>query len=250
MKKFHIKILGIACLLAVLFQTSVFARNENAPGQLHKAANAEERGSGQSENQGRGNSQSAAAQDQHEATMETRILKKEEKQLEKKVKHGASELRDLLERVSSDSSQLDGNIGKVMKLKVRTASSSAQLKRHAVSGVITEVGDGVLTIAHLIHRDRVYTIFVDDLTVIAMKGKEAATFADLVVGQRIAAVGAPTDSGLLAKRIHVIPGKATGVFQKQPLATASGTLTTTPSATVAATSTPSPQLTATPSPTP
>ncbi|MDP3941848.1 MAG: DUF5666 domain-containing protein [bacterium] len=243
----------------------VLAKNDNAPGQQNQDqgsshgngnSNGNSNGNGNAGSQNQGNSQSSQGSQQSNSgngsskkltNAELKLAKKEEQQLKKEAKLGAMGLKDLLEKLSSDSSSFDRSIGRVTKVRVTTASTSAQMKRHAVEGVITEVGDGVLTIAHQIQRDRVYTIIIDDLTVIAMKGKDTATFADLVVGQRIAVVGEPTENGLHAKRVHVIPGKATGIFQKQPLATPSGMLTTTPSATDAAipSSTPSPSATPT-----
>ena len=252
MKTFYSKVIGIVCVLTMLIalQASVFAKNENAPGQVKKQTNAENNGQTQSPRQGEGNSQKTTIQNAKESGKENKMIKNEEKLIDKKNKRGASELKDLLEKLNSESSGLDRTIGKLTKVKVSVASSSAQLKRHAVSGIITELGDGVLTLVHQIHRDRVYTIIVDDLTVIAMKGEEAATFANLAVGQRVAVVGEPTDNGLHAKRVHVIPGKAIGIFEKQPLGTPSGTLTATPSVTDAITSSPTLEPTATPTPTP
>ena len=69
-----------------------------------------------------------------------------------------------------------------------------------------------------------------------MIGIEGATLADLSLGLRIAAVGDLNEEGLLvAKRIHVIPGKATGIFEKQPFTAPEATGTATPSATPTAT---------------
>jgi hypothetical protein len=110
----------------------------------------------------------------------------------------------------------------VAKMVAKEASGGALLKRHAVSGVITSVDEDSITLAHQIQRDRIYMVYFNVNTVVSMKGTQASGSADLKVGMRVAAAGIPNESGLLASRIHVIPGKATGVFTKNPVATASG----------------------------
>lgn len=156
--------------------------------------------------------------------------------------------KDLVAIISTESgTPTDGlKIKKVLKIYVRQATDSAQTKqskRHALQGLITNISGEIITLAHQIHRERVYTLLVDAQTVIKIKGTETASLADLAVGQRIAAVGDLNEEGIIvAKRIHVIPGKATGLFEKYPVAT--------PSATITPTSTPSATPTEEPSPTP
>lgn len=162
--------------------------------------------------------------------------------------------QDLVAIISTESGK------KVVKIFVRQATDSAQakqMKRRAIQGVITNITGGTITLAHQIQRERVYTLLVDAQTVIKIKGVEEATLADLAVGQRIAAVGDLNEEGkLIAKRIHVIPGKATGIFEKQPVATPSATITptstpsATPTTTVEPTPTPTLEPTATPTETP
>lgn len=156
--------------------------------------------------------------------------------------------KDLVAIISTESATATGGglLKKAIKIFVRqqTATPSAQLKRHAVYGVITNINNNQITLAHPVHRERIYNLLISAQTVIKIKGITTATLADLQIGQRIAAVGDLNENGVLvAKRIHVIPGKATGLFEKYPLAT--------PSATITPTSTPSatPTLIATPSPT-
>jgi hypothetical protein len=109
----------------------------------------------------------------------------------------------------------------------------------------------MVTIAHQIRRDKIYTVYYSADTVIKIKGMENATGADLAVGQRIAAVGEPADEGtVLAKRIHVIPGRATGVFTRYPVATDGGTVDITPTSTATGSATPTPIVSPNPSATP
>jgi len=167
----------------------------------------------------------------------------------KTLKLNSLKPNDLAAVVATDSGA-PGQAKKAIKIFVRQASSSAQLKlskRHAVAGVIIALDGSTITIAHQIHRERTWTLLVNAQTVIKIKGTTDATLAELQVGQRIAAVGDLNEEGLLvAKRIHVIPGKATGLFEKNPLATPSGTLTGTPTGTPSAT----PTTTVEPTPTP
>jgi hypothetical protein len=109
------------------------------------------------------------------------------------------------------------------KMEAKEASSEAKLKRHAVSGIITNISGNTITIAHQTQQDRTWTIYYNDSTTITGKaskqGEDAeasgsASGASLAVGARITTVGIPTDDGILATRIHIIPGKATGVYEK------------------------------------
>jgi hypothetical protein len=139
--------------------------------------------------------------------------------------------------------------GKVVKIFVKDATASAQSKRRAVQGVITEINGLTLTIAHQIHRERISSVSANAATVIKMKDTEGASFSSLQVGQRVVAVGDLVGSGgILAKRIHVIPGKATGIFNRLPVATTSASPVATSSASPAASITPEP--TVSPEPTP
>ena len=152
----------------------------------------------------------------------------------KPVKLGALKLKDLIAIISSDSAAAtSGGKLKVKKIFVKEASSSAQLKRRAVMGVITNIQGNTLTLTHQIQRDRTYTVIVSEQTIIHQKTSEAsgsATLASLSVGMRIAAVGDLNEGGgIIAKRIHIIPGKATGVFNKNPPSTPSASLIASPS---------------------
>lgn len=179
-------------------------------------------------------------------------------QAKKEMKIGAIKLKDIIAYISTDSATATaGGKLKVKKIFVKDASSSAQLKRRAVQGVITAINGNVLTLAHQIQRDRIYKVVVTGDTSIKMKSTTAtasaglatssATLASLAVGQRIVAVGdLNPDGGIIAKKIHVIPGKATGIFNRLPVATPSASLVASPSTTPSASVLPS----ATPSATP
>jgi hypothetical protein len=175
----------------------------------------------------------------------------------KPVKIGAIKVKDVLALIGS-TEETDSTTAakfKVKKVFVQEASESAQMKRRAVQGIITSIADGVITLAHQIQQDRTYTILFNEETYIkAKEASESATMATLTVGLRIAAVGDIDENGtILAKRIHVIPGKATGVFKKQPVTTPVSADDATPSAdvnpTASASANPTIILTSTPVPT-
>ena len=143
-----------------------------------------------------------------------------------------------------------GKPKKALKIFVKDASQSAVPKKRAMQGVITNITGSLLTLAHQIHRERVTNVQVPDGVEIKLKGITDATLASLQVGQRIVVMGDfQADGTFVVRRIHVIPGKATGIFNKQPVATPSGSLTVTPTATASATPSATPTLFFTPTPT-
>ncbi len=177
-----------------------------------------------------------------EIEQDTKVIR----QTGKEKKLGTIKLKDIIAAVKKDKDATEGGNIKVKKIFVKEASNSAQLKRRAVMGIITEINGDALTVAHQIHRDRLYTVIINEQTVIKFKSDtnsdsdEATESADtnnntLAIGQRIAAVGDLNEGGgIIAKMIHIIPGKATGVFKKNPIAT--------PSATIIPTATPSSEI--------
>lgn len=235
---------------------TAFAKSDSAPGQANKTLNAQ----GNNEN-GRGNSdnpnKNTNAGKLKKQALPTLIMTQPENAKVKQFlqnkttgkpleKIGPSKIREYLLLEGTGSAILKKV--KFEKLNVREATPGAQLKRHAVQGIITDVGDGVVIISHQIQSERAWTIYYNAATVVRMKGNDSATGADLTVGMRIAAVGEPFDGGgLMAKRIHVIPGRATGVFNKQPEASDGGDLdlSPTPVSTVTATPVVSPEATPT-----
>ena len=165
------------------------------------------------------------------------LVKKLEEDPQRSKKLGVEKMKEALESTKSGVGQLK----KLSKVSVVQATSAAQLKRRAVMGVISDIIGNIINLVHQIQRDRTYRVLVNEQTVYHIKGiaTGSGSLADLSIGQRIAAVGdLAEDGGILAKRIHVIPGKATGIFQRFPIATPSATPTSTPSATL----TPTPTL--------
>lgn len=162
----------------------------------------------------------------------------------KAAKVGATKLKTAQE--GTGSAELRGL--KLKKLVASTATPGATLKRHALHGVVIGVADGVLSIAHQIQRDRTFTVYYNAATVVTGKGLVSPTGASIEVGMRIAAVGEPAADGVLAKRIHVIPGLATGILEKNPISSPSSTTKPTPSASVSGTPavTPTEELSPTP----
>lgn len=170
----------------------------------------------------------------------TKIIGQEKKTL----KVSQLKMKDMIAVISTDSSDSTGSgkIKKILKIYIKEASISAQSKRRAVSGVIDSINGNVLTLAHQIQRDRKYSVTVGVDTSIIIKNISQPTFADLKIGMRISTVGDLSQTGgIIAKRIHAIPGKAVGIFEKRPFsATPSGT------ATISASSTPVSTISATP----
>lgn len=95
--------------------------------------------------------------------------------------------------------------GKAARIYVNQATSSAQSKRHAVQGIITNVAGNNISIVHLQQTNRNFTFSVSDETVVKVKHIANATIKYLKAGQLIVAVGDLNDGNvLLAKWIHVI----------------------------------------------
>ena len=175
----------------------------------------------------------------------------------KLLKVGALKLKDFIAVISTDSGEIatDGARLKVKKIFVKEASQSALLKRRAVQGIINAINGTTITLVHQTQRERTFTVIYSDITSIKSKTIEAsgsATTSLLTIGQRIAAVGDLGQNGeILAKRIHIIPGGAGGIFKKQPLATPatpSVSLMATPSASATVSATPVASVSASPTP--
>lgn len=147
-------------------------------------------------------------------------------------KMGIAALKNILASLSAQRKLATppGLLNKLGRLSVHSATPGASLKRRAVYGVITAVQGDVLTLAHPIQRNRTVSITVNAQTVIQGRGT-TLTVADLTVRTRIIAFGTRQAAGLLATRIQVIPGRATGIGSKFPsptLGAASPTLTAVP----------------------
>lgn len=144
-------------------------------------------------------------------------------------------------------------IKEAARIFVRQATPSAQLKRRAIQGVITNIIGNFITVAHQTQTGRGFTFSVDDQTVVKIKDLPNANTNDLRVSQRIVAVGDLDENGiLLARWIHVIkdvpisPTALLSISPSQPLATN----IPTPISTQTPTSIPTPTLTPTPTPAP
>ena len=116
--------------------------------------------------------------------------------------------KDLVAIISDDSTD-SAKPKKALKVFVKSASDSAQLSRRAVMGIVSAINGSTLTLVHQTQRDRTFNILFNTQTVIKSKDPVASGSAQLQVGQRVVAVGAPSATGLLARWIHIIPGKAT-----------------------------------------
>lgn len=215
----------------------VFAKNENAPG-LEKKNEAVDKITSTS-SQGR---KTSSTEDVPDVLVVTSIVRgNSNKNLENKnssndkddrnegaqkqlEKFGAKEMKKLIEKASTDSAKKNTK-SVLQKVELRRASSSATMKRHAVSGFIVETGNNQVVIAHNTQRDRSWIVTYDGNTQIRSKNSESTGSAGLVLGARIAAVGVTEGNVLKANSIHIIPGKFTGIVKRIPVATASGTIT-------------------------
>ncbi len=162
-------------------------------------------------------------------------------QNKKTLRFDSLKQKDMVAIISTESAAATGGgtFKKALKIFVKEANISAQTKRRAVYGVITNIAGPEITLAHPVQKERTFILLTDKTTIIKVRETANATLADLKVGQRVTAVGSLDNEGLLtAKMIQVIPGKATGLFEKNPGATAS----------VEPTSSPAPSLTPTPTP--
>ncbi len=220
--------------------SNVLGKSDSAPGQIKDVPPVKP----QKEEKDNGNSNNKVNTEIITEFLQTNTEKS------KPVKIGSLKVKEILSLEATDSSTLKNSL-KLQKMEAKEASSSAQLKRHAVSGIITAVSGGIISISHQIQH-RTYLIYVNESTVVSMKNFKNALPSDLIVGMRIAAVGEPVDDGILAKLIHVIPGKAIGVFNKQPAATEEGDILLTPSPEVTVSTEPSltPEINIADTPTP
>lgn len=157
---------------------------------------------------------------------------------------------DIVAVISTDNdltSTSGAALKKTIKIFVKSASDSAQTKRQAVYGIISNITGKVITLTHPVQQDKTYTVVTNSQTIIKVKGVEDATLQSLQVDQRISAVGTVDTNGVItAKRIHVIPGLAKGLLKKHPVSSSSAGLVTALSVTI--TATPSASISATPSP--
>jgi hypothetical protein len=142
-------------------------------------------------------------------------------------KIGVLKMKGILAHESSKSGGFAYGLA-LEKMNIRTSTSGASLSRHAIMGVITSIANGVITIAHPIQQDRVSTILYNASTVFSVKGVAHTTALDVAEGMRIVVIGIPSNDGLLAVRIHVVPGKTKEIIIRPPNATSGGSLLPSP----------------------
>lgn len=118
----------------------------------------------------------------------------------------------------------------LVKPKSATDSAKPESRRRAVYGLVRQINGNILLVSHPIKDSPRYNVAVSDGTVIKIKGVENATIGNVKVGDRIAAVGLWAGDNLVAKKVHVIPGKAIGLLEKG--ASGSATPFATPSASI------------------
>ena len=125
----------------------------------------------------------------------------------------------------------------LLLFKPATASAQPETRRRAVYGLVRQKNGSQIVVSHPLKDSSRFTIEAA-LAKIKVKGIDAASAFDINVGDRVAAVGVWSGDVLIAKIVHVIPGKATGLLEK--VATGSASPTATPSATPTATPSASP----------
>ncbi|MCJ7740055.1 DUF5666 domain-containing protein [Candidatus Microgenomates bacterium] len=179
-------------------------------------------------------------------------LKKAEKPTGVQVKVeklGTAKLKELLVETGTDAAKLIKLNKKLLKMEFKHATASSLLKkRHAVMGMITAISGNIITVANQVQSDRTYTVVTSPNTMITGKSVAVSNIPNtdvqdlstpsstmvptLQVGIRISAFGTPLpDGSLLADKIHIIPGKAGGVYNKfdfsvSPISTPSSAITT------------------------
>ncbi len=155
----------------------------------------------------------------------------------KTLKLSAVKPDDLVAVVSTSTTTSGATPSSALIIYVKNASSSAQLKRQAVMGIITSINGSTITLTHPIQTNRVYTVIATNTTQIKIAGVTNTKLASLQPGMRVVAIGDTDNHGVItASRIHIIPGLAKGL-PNQPTPAASGA---TPSASPSPTIQPSP----------
>jgi len=153
----------------------------------------------------------------------------------------------VVNEAETETSATGSGTKKIAKIYVK--ENTGQSKRSAVSGIITDISSETITLSHQIQVDRIYTLTTTENTVYKMKDSDLVTISDLVIGMRIAAVGDKDENGnLTVIRVHVIPGKASGVYNN--ITSPTPNISSTPSASLSPSATSTPSITSTLSPTP
>jgi len=213
---------------------------EDAPGQIKKQETADVNvGTVEEVKPGKVKIKTKGKNAEIETDENTEII---EKPSGKKLAPGQIKKNDKIATFKKDA-QATGSADLVL---VKPATESAKFKkRRGIYGLVRNINGTSIVISHPIKDDPRYTIQVTENTFIKIKGVEGATIADISLNDRLTAVGNWDGDVLVVKRIHIIPGKATGLFDK--IATDSASPAGTPSATPTATPSASPVVTPTPS---
>ncbi|OGD92366.1 hypothetical protein A2697_02670 [Candidatus Curtissbacteria bacterium RIFCSPHIGHO2_01_FULL_41_44] len=128
----------------------------------------------------------------------------------------------------------------LVKPKSATESAKPETRRRAVYGLVREINGNILVVSHPIKDNPRYNVEVVEGTIIKIKGLEAATIGNIKAGDRVTAVGNWSGDNLIAKKVHVIGGRAIGLLER--IATGSAT----PSASLSPSPFSSPEISPTP----
>lgn len=170
-----------------------------------------------------------------EATKSTRII---EKPSGKKITPAQIKKNDHIATFANPNATSSANL-----ILVKPATGSAEVRetrRRAVYGLVREINGNILVVSQPTRDNPRYNVEVVEGTVIKIKGLAAATIGNIKVGDRVAAVGKWSGDNLVAKRVHVIPGRAIGLLER--IATGSAT----PSASLTPSPSSSPEISPTP----
>lgn len=223
MKKILLTTMSGILLISAAMPMSVWSKNETAPGQIKKLEK-------QTLQTGE---QEATTTLRFQNGKSQNMLRLAAKQLTQRKK-GKAMLQDLLNQLATDSART----GKALKgkkighIRLGKASSSAELKRHAIGGVISAINGQTLTITHQKQLARSYQVQLGSTTIVTQKGATESASIQLAIGQRIIAIGTPEKGILLASRIHIIPGKAHGIPPLPTISIATGSPTIVPTDTI------------------
>lgn len=227
-----LKYLSIVVLMTFTLATCgvIYAKSDNSSSGNGKGNSEEAK---EKENQGKG----SESKENKEGNKENNEGKGSQGEINKTSENKGKGKIHLIGSKEDEISTKSGKLTKLEKVMIKEATVSAQGKRRAVHGIITSIDGSLITLVHQIHRDRSYQVETNSSTVI--KSKDATASASLAVEIRIVAVGDLNTSGVIvAKRIHIIPGKAIGIFKKNPLASSSAL--PSPSTTAAPSASPEP----------
>lgn len=99
--------------------------------------------------------------------------------------------------------------------KIYIKETTGVKKRNSIQGIVLSINENTLTLIHQVQTNRQYQIVLNENTIYKIKNVENPTVIDLKTGYRIVVIGDNNDdSSITAKRIHVIPAQADGIFLK------------------------------------